>query len=413
MYHCAAMPPRISLETPDDLLRWIAEGDGHLDLDDLVGVDIWGLVALAALSREPTDPRVDVAVGSVGASRFAHAVGFREVTNGTPTAVHPEPGRTVRLRSLEAFQQVEPMAGEIIGLLLQEEDQREVRRTIHYVIVELLRNVVQHSHTLSGGVVAAQVMREGAYAPSPAIQVAVADCGVGILASLQERNPDIASAEEALDKARWPFVSGTFSPGLTGSRQNAGMGLFFISEMAKLTASRLLIATRGAGVFIQGDPDDVDHHHERLLQPRGLGFPGTLVVFELPFATAARDYDGLIRVIADRARARTPSRAVSGWFRFDEAPPPSAKRFLVSVAAEDTIAAERYSQDVLQPALLRGVPIVLNFSNLPVATQSYLHALLFEVIRLAWAKRVPIFVVGARPAVRSSLELLEQYALGG
>jgi len=407
------MPLSISLHRPEDLLRWIADGGGQLDLDDLEGVDIWGLVALAALRREPAEPRVGVALGSGGASRFASAVGFRELTNGTPTTTPSEPERTVPLRALDAFPQVEPTAREITRLLLRGEDQREVRRTIHYVIVELLRNVVQHSRASSGGVVAAQVMREGPYARSPAIQVAVADGGVGILASLRSRNPEIASAEEALDKARWPFVSGAFERGLTGSRQNAGMGLFFITEMAKLTASRLLIATRDAGVFVQGDPDDIDRHDERLLRPRGLGFPGTLVVFELPFATAAPDYDGLIRVIADRARARTPARAVDRWFRFDDEPPPDARRLVVSVAAEDTVAAERYSQEVLQPAVLSGRPLALVFTNLPVATQSYLHTLLFEVIRLAWAKRVPIYVAGAGPAVQSSLELLEQYALGG
>jgi len=407
------MPLRISLGVPDDLLRWISEGAGLLKLDDLEGIDIWGLVALAALAREPSEPKVDVTLGSGGASRFAHAVGFRELITGTRSSVRPEPERTVPLRCLDAFPQVEPTAREIARLLLQGEDQQEVRRTIHYVLVELLRNVVQHSQAASGGVVAAQLMREGPYARAPAIQVAVADGGIGILASLRGRNPEITSAEEALDKSRWPYVSASFSPGLTGSRQNAGMGLFFISEMAKLTASRLLIATRGAGVFLWGDADDVERHDERLLQPRGLGFPGTLVVFELPFATAAQDYDALIRVIADRARARTPQRAVSTWFRFDEEPPPGARRIVVSVAAEDTLAAERYSQEVLQPAVLRGTPFVLVFSTVPVATQSYLHTLLFEVIRLAWAKRVPIYVASAGPAVRSSLELLEQYALGG
>jgi len=407
------MSLRISLKVPEDLLRWIGEGGGRLCLDEIEGIDIWGLVALAALAREPSEPEVAVIAGSGGASRFAHAVGFRELTSGTRSTVKPEPARTVPLRSLDAFPQVEPTASEIARLLLQGQQQREVRRTIHYVLVELLRNVVQHSRAASGGVVAAQVMREGPYERAPAIQVAVADGGIGILASLRDQNPGIGSAEEALDKARWPYVSGTFSPGLTGSRQNAGMGLFFIAEMAKLTAGRLLIATRGAGVFLEGDPEDADRHDERPLQPRGLGFPGTLVVFELPFATAAQDYDGLIRVIADRARARTPQRAVTGWFRFDEEPPADARQIVVSVAAEDTVAAERYSQEVLQPEVLRGAPVVLVFSNVPVATQSYLHALLFEVVRLAWAKRVPIYIAQARPAVRSSLELLQQYALGG
>jgi len=407
------MPRQFSLEAPEQLLSWIAAKHDSFDLDDLDGIDIYGLVALASLVRGAADSTRAVEIGTSGASRFAHAVGFRDLTNGTQTSVRSEPQRTVKLRCLDAFPQVEPTASQIAQLLLQDEAQLEVRRTIHYVLVELLRNVVQHSHSPQGGIVAAQVMEDGPYVKSPAIQIAVADCGIGIPESLKEVYPELASAEEALDKARWPYVSGTFSNGLTGSRQNAGMGLFFISEMAKLTASRLLIATRGASVFLWGDRGDVDKHNERFLHPDGLGYPGTLVAFELPFDTAAADYDGLIRAITNRAKERTPARAVSGWFKYDLPPPPGAQRFVVSVAAEDTVAAEQWSQDALQPAVLKGRPIVLSFANVKAATQSYLHSLLFEVVRLAWAKRVPIHVINARPAVRSSLELLEQYALGG
>lgn len=406
-------PRRISLQQPDELLRWIAADHAVLDLDRLQGVDIWGLVALAAIVRGDAAPDLQVRVGTGGASRFAHAVGYRSLTEGVPSTARPEPNRTVPLRSLEQFPQVEPTAREIAELLLQSDEHAEVRRTIHYVLVELLRNVVQHSRDRRGAVVAAQIMREGPYHDQPAIQVGVADCGIGIPASLSHRYPDLSSAEEALDKARWPYVSGTFGDGLTGSRRNAGMGLFFISEMAKLTASRLLIATRGASFYLRGDPDTPGAHRAEFLRPDGVGFPGTLVAFELPFETAAQDYDGMIRVITRRAKDRTPQRATSGWFRYDEPVPADAQKFLITVAAEDTVAAERFSETVLQPAVLRGKPLVLAFSNLPVATQSYLHSLLFEVVRLAWAKRVPIYITHARPAVRSSLELLEQYALGG
>ena len=57
--------------------------------------------------------------------------------------------------------------------------------------------------------------------------------------------------------------------------------------------------------------------------------------------------------------------------------------------------------------------MLLDFRGMRFCTQSYLHALLFEALRLAWAKRVPIYVANVEPAVRSGLELLEDYALGG
>jgi hypothetical protein len=34
-------------------------------------------------------------------------------------------------------------------------------------------------------------------------------------------------------------------------------------------------------------------------------------------------------------------------------------------------------------------------------------------VRLAWARKVPLFVVNATPAVRAQLELVESYPLGG
>jgi hypothetical protein len=405
-------PSRVTLEEPEFLLRWIQEGHESLNLDLFDGIDIWGLVALASVVRSSQTLTVELSRQS-GASRFAHAVGFRELTNGTKTTVQPQPNRTVPLQSLSTFPQVEPTSRRITDLLVQGIEREEIRRTIHYVLVELLRNVVQHSQDPSGGIVAAQVMSEGPYHEAPAIQVAVADCGIGIPESLRGRHPDLDSAEEALDKALWPYFSGAFDHGLTGTQQNAGMGLFFISEMAKLTASRLLIATRGASLFIWGDREEPDTHEARFLSPAGLGFPGTLVAFELPFETAAKDYDGLIQVITGRAKERTPQRATTGWFRYDEPPPQDAAKYVITVAAEDTVAAEQFSKDVLQPAILDGRPIVLVFANVPIVTQSYLHSLLYEVVRLAWAKRVPIYIDNAKPAVRSSLELLERYALGG
>jgi len=54
-----------------------------------------------------------------------------------------------------------------------------------------------------------------------------------------------------------------------------------------------------------------------------------------------------------------------------------------------------------------------DFADVERATQSWLRALRFEVLRAASAKRTPISVVNARPAVRSSLELVENDALAG
>ena len=243
------------------------------------------------------------------------------------------------------------------------------------------------------------------------LQLAVADAGIGIPASLRALHPNLSDPEAALEKSLWPHISGTFEEGLTGTQQNAGMGLFFIAEMAKLTSGTLLIATRGATLLLSGWIDEAGNHSLRFIEPRGVGFPGTLVVFELPVGDVA-DYPALIETIKERAKQRTPQRAIHRWIRFDPAPP-EATVFEIQKQAENTPAAIQLAQNEITPRILRREPIVLDFSGLRILTQSYLHSLLFEPLRLAWALRTPIHVRNVEPAVRSNLELLENYALAG
>ncbi|MGZ3457342.1 MAG: hypothetical protein ACXU86_02435, partial [Archangium sp.] len=245
----------------------------------------------------------------------------------------------------------------------------------------------------------------------PMLQLAVADAGIGIPASLCTLHPNLSEPEAALEKSLWPHISGTFEEGLTGTQQNAGMGLFFIAEMAKLTGGTLLVATRGATLLLSGWVDEEGNHSLRFIEPRGVGFPGTLVVFELPVGGVV-DYPALIETIKERAKQRTPQRAIRRWIRFDPAPA-EATVFEIQKQAENTPAAIALARDEITPRILQRAPIVLDFCGLRILTQSYLHSLLFEPLRLAWALRTPIHVRNVEPAVRSNLELLENYALAG
>jgi hypothetical protein len=112
------------------------------------------------------------------------------------------------------------------------------------------------------------------------------------------------------------------------------------------------------------------------------------------------------------ARLRTPSRATHKWLRF-EAPPSGTQPLIVGIAVEHTPQAIEYAKNTLRPRILAGTPLVLDFRKIDFCTQSFLHALLYEIIRLAWATKNTIYIVNASPGVRSGLELLENYALGG
>ena len=135
------------------------------------------------------------------------------------------------------------------------------------------------------------------------------------------------------------------------------------------------------------------------------------MVFETALSHVS-NYGDVLNRIHELAAQRTPRRITYRWLRFED-PPPDVRRMLVDVASEDTTAAHAFAQEHLEPRLLRRETIALDFRNMRVCTQSFLHALLHESVRLAWARKVPMFVVNAAPTVRAQLEFVEGYSLGG
>jgi hypothetical protein len=381
-----------------------------LDLDQVAFTDVWPLAGLACLLFPERLRRPPVRLdGSSGAVRFAHAVGLSAIVGG-PTSSAYDFGRTVRLTRVMRRTEIEPAAEAMSSLLVSAQENQNVRLALKYVLVELLRNVVQHSGDPLGAVAGAQRMDRAQRRERPMVQLVVADAGMGIPAHLKSRHPHLGDYRQALERALLPHISGTFDEGLTGSVENAGLGLYMISELARQTGGRLLIATHGATLVLQpnkqGGPGT-----PHFLEPPGTGFPGTLVAFELP-TDAVGDYHQLMQQILKKAQERTPKRVTGRWIAFDEAPDEAVK-VLVTPAREDTVAAAQVSADAIMPALLQRKPVALDFTGLDLCTQSWLHALLYEPVRLAWALRVPIHATGAEPAVQEGLRFLEAYALGG
>jgi hypothetical protein len=404
-----AIPPRVTIADPGPFLAAITATPWfHLNLDDVDIVEMWALVALCALSRRetPGETRCDVyARGNTRAGRFAHAVGLEAARDGgEPPA--SQIGRTIPVQRVAVGQSAAKAAASVARLAVPNDDEAESRDALAYVIDELLRNVLQHSGDPLGAIVGAQRMDagKGGYTRATA-QVAVADAGRGIVESLR-RFHDVPVAEVALEKAIRPHVSGTFPEGQTGSLDNAGLGLFFTSEMAKLTAGRFLLASRGAGLLLTSN-ENAGTHHLGFLPPSGNGFPGTLAVFELPLEVV--DRDALLDVIRGRASERTPALGKRSWLSY-EAPPQGTLAVVVRDGGDDAGAPRAVASRILA-ALTAGTPVALDFSGVDIATQSFLHALLFQPVRVGWAVGVKMYVAHADPAVRSGLDYLESYAL--
>jgi hypothetical protein len=106
-------------------------------------------------------------------------------------------------------------------------------------------------------------------------------------------------------------------------------------------------------------------------------------------------------------------RLTSGVVRFVDSAPEGVPRRLLAIASEDTAQAAKFATEVLLPDVAAGRPVALDFINWQVFSQSYLHALLYLVIRMAWATKTTVYVVNAGPAVRSGIEWVEGYALAG
>ena len=405
-----ALPPNLVLHNPGPFLTAVdAEGRFRFDLDQVEIAQMFAIAGLAALARTDAPTPCKLEGHTSDAARFARALGLAEVVENRPLRSRGEPGRTVSLRRISQATEIEPAAREISALILP--DDAEGKNVLKYVLVELFRNVIQHSADPLGGIVGAQRMDERQQYTEPTIQVTVADAGVGVWKSLSRHHPTLATAEEALDKSLWPHFSGAFAEGGTGTQENAGFGLFVIAELAKLTAGRLVLASRGATLLLLGDPKFGQDHRLSFERPPGVGFPGTLVSFELPIGKTT-DFEQVFEVIRERARERTPKRQVNHWLRY-EGRPADVPMIHVGFALEDTLRAKQYAQETFLPRLMARKPFALDFRGQDICTQSYLHALLYEPLRVAWAFQIPIFIENAGPAVRSGLAMLENYALGG
>ena len=403
--------PRLLLDDPHGFLRWLAtvRERGRVSFDDLDVAQVFAIAAIAALARRDGSSALTLEPSaSTGAGRFAHAIGFDEVILGGHEREPSERDRTVTLTRVKGRGPKEDISGKIVNLLLPSQAS-PAADLFKYVLVELLRNVGQHSNDPIGGIVAAQRNDAGPYAGAPAVQVVVVDNGIGIFETLRHMRPSIRTPGEALVRALEPHVSGAFAEGESGTSENAGLGLFFISEMAKETDGRLLLASRGATYFL--DRSSSPDTQPAITNADAPDYPGTLVVFETAISHVG-SYEGIMTHIRDLAAERTPKRITQRWLRFEE-PPAGVMRVLVAVASEDTAAAEHFSNSVLEPKLLKRESVALDFRNMRVCTQSFLHALLHQSVRLAWARKVPLYVLNATPAVRAQLELVEGYSLGG
>ncbi|MBS3175977.1 sensor histidine kinase [Candidatus Woesearchaeota archaeon] len=161
---------------------------------------------------------------------------FLKIKSEIKITPHEAAGRFIPLTQITSSDGLTKFITEMIPLLHLEPKQAE---PIRYVISELVRNVLEHSESKYGAILAAQY-----YKKSNTIRIGIVDTGVGIKKTINRAYPTKTHLE-AIRLALMPGITGT-TPKEGGTEYNAGAGLFFIKSIATVNRDFFMIYSGNA-----------------------------------------------------------------------------------------------------------------------------------------------------------------------
>lgn len=231
--------------------------------------------------------------------RFLAEMGFFDFFS-TPSPfkavqTREQSGRFIPLRVIKTQQEQSAFIADMVPLLHLPP---EKARIIRYIIGELVRNVLEHSYSENGAIVAAKY-----YEKSNKVSLAICDTGIGIWRSMS----DVWHPKDDLTAIRLAL-----SPGITGTTrreggtfENAGAGLFYVRSIAKTTRNYFLVYSGKAEYMltkwderikpkIVADPFD----EEYAFTDTAPDFHGTLVAVDISLDNATTEFDELLHNIS-------------------------------------------------------------------------------------------------------------------
>jgi len=168
-----------------------------------------------------------------------------------------ETGRFLPITRVQKRSEIGSVIGDVSALLHLDDDPESLA-AVQYCVSELLRNVLEHSGSPEGAFICAH--RYTKRQPHR-VTVAVADCGDGIAAHLGRAHAAaLADDRAALGLAMRPGITGAL-PGMYGTPDNAGAGLFITRSMAKGTGGYFFLHSGKAAYRLRRTPS----HDEQLL----------------------------------------------------------------------------------------------------------------------------------------------------
>ena len=309
---------------------------------------------------------------------------------------------TVLMRQIRDGAGIYPFASAVTGLL--ELDDEEADEAVKYSLTELLRNVVQHSESTIGAIGMAQY-----FPKTRQIELVVADTGIGVREHLARTYPEAETDMQALTLAVLPHHSGTFGPRMYGSmKDNAGLGLFFVNEIAVRGSGGFTLCSGHALLSRWGDARG-RRYSQRVTAPKGQ-WNGTFAFVQLQRGRIL-DFGGLLdvcRQLASEARDDPYLQALE----FVDSIPSEGDVDVVQVLPflENVEEAARVRDNQIIPGLHVGRTVVLDFSNVKVITQSFAHALFYLILKRQLHVRFQLLIANCRPVVKSAIFAVSSYA---
>jgi len=165
---------------------------------------------------------------------------------------------------------------------LTTEDRKDLSEYLHYLVSEMMDNVVSHAQSRCGGYITAQY-----YPQKKKVQVVIIDNGLGLKQTLSHKYP-LETESEAISKALEEEVTGSnaFST-YNNVPKHAGLGLFFLTKIIQETAGKLLIVSNNTIYHLEND----------ISQELNTQFKGTIVCFEIEVDNINHDLKDLMSMI--------------------------------------------------------------------------------------------------------------------
>jgi hypothetical protein len=170
----------------------------------------WIIAALAAWGLEAQAASTKISLENAERAAYAWRLGlaaYLGVDPGLDLREHEEAGRFVPLRTVTNRVDLGNLMADVVPLLHLADEPKQAR-AVHYVLSEMIRNVLEHSRSPHGAVVCAQHYTGERAGGHRYVSVGVADTGIGVRQSLRSNYPEIVTDSEAILTAIQPGVTG-------------------------------------------------------------------------------------------------------------------------------------------------------------------------------------------------------------